>query len=159
MDHGLVPLTPGRAVFIPHEPLRQLIKAWPNVAAALWRDTLVDGSIFRDTIAGLGRRSARERVAHLLCELAVRLDALDLIEGTRFPLPLTQTELADAIGITSIHVNRVLHALRTEGLISKQGKQLKIEDWAALRAAGDFDVQYLHLRPGAVPDEVKAPPT
>jgi CRP-like cAMP-binding protein len=157
MDHGLAPVTPGRAVFIPHGPLRELIRAWPNVAAALWRDTLVDASIFRDAIAGLGRRSARERVAHLICELAVRLDALDLIAGTRFPLPLTQAELADALGITTIHVNRVLQGLRAEGLIRKQGRQVQIEDWAALCAAGDFDLEYLHLRPEAVPEDLRAP--
>jgi CRP-like cAMP-binding protein len=156
MDHGLAPLTKGRAVFIPHSALRDLIHAWPNVASALWRDTLVDASIFRDAIAGLGRRSARERVAHLICELAVRLDVLDLIEGTGFPLPLTQAELADALGITNIHVNRVLQGLRAEGLIKTKGKQVQIEDWAALCAAGDFDLEYLHLRPEAIPDELKA---
>lgn len=155
MDHGLAPLTPGRATFIPHSAVRDLIQAWPNVASALWRDTLVDASIFRDAIAGLGRRSARERIAHLICELAIRLDALDLIEGTRFPLPLTQAELADALGITSIHVNRVLQALRAEGLIRTEGKHVQIEDWAALCAEGDFDPEYLHLRPEAVPDDVK----
>lgn len=155
MDHGLAPLTRGRAVFIPHPAVRALIHAWPNVASALWRDTLVDASIFRDLIAGLGRRTARERVAHFLCELAVRLDVLDLVEGTRFPLPLTQTELADALGITHIHVNRVLQGLKAEGLISMKAKQVQIEDWAAICAAGDFDLGYLHLRPEAVPDDVK----
>jgi CRP-like cAMP-binding protein len=155
MDHGLAPVTAGRAVFIPHSAVRALIDRWPNVAAALWRDTLVDASIFRDAIAGLGRRTARERVAHLICELAVRLDVLDLIDGTRFPLPLTQVELADALGITNIHVNRVLQGLRTEGLISSKGKQVQIEDWPALCAAGDFDLEYLHLRPEAIPEDVK----
>lgn len=155
MDHGLSPLTRGRAVFIPHDAVRTLILTWPNVAAALWRDTLVDASIFRDAIAGLGRRTARERVAHLICELAVRLDVLDLIEGTRFPLPLTQLELADALGITNVHVNRVLQSLRAEGLISTKGKQVQIEDWAALCEVGDFDLEYLHIRPEELPEDVK----
>jgi CRP-like cAMP-binding protein len=158
MDHGLATLTKGRAVFIPHEAVLDLIQTLPSVAAALWRDTLVDASIFRDAIAGLGRRSARERVAHLVCELAVRLDALNLIEGTRFPLPLTQTDLADALGITNIHVNRVLQGLRAEGLIRTAGRQVQIEDWDALCAAGDFELTYLHLRPEQLPADLQATP-
>jgi CRP-like cAMP-binding protein len=156
MDHGLATLTSGRAVFIPHAPLRELIHRWPNAAAALWRDTLVDASIFREGMAGLGRRSARERVAHLICELAVRLKTLNLIEGTRFPLPLTQSEFADALGITNVHVNRVLQTLRSDGLIRTHGKQLQIEDWPGLCAAADFDIDYLHLRPEAIPEDLRA---
>jgi CRP-like cAMP-binding protein len=158
MDHGLATLTKGRAAFIPHAALRRLIEAWPNVAAALWRDTLVDASIFRDGMAGLGRRTARERVAHLICEMAVRLKVLDLVEGTQFILPLTQTELADALGVSNVHINRVLKSLRADGLIRSRGRQVEIVDWPALCAAGDFDLDYLHLRPDAVPDDLKPPP-
>lgn len=155
MDHGLSGLTAGRAAFIPHAALRVLIQTWPNVGAALWRDTLVDASIFRDGMAGLGRRSARERVAHLLCELAVRLKALDLIAEPTFMLPLTQNELADALGVSNVHINRVLQGLRADGLIRSHGRQIVIEDWTALCAAGDFDVAYLHMRPDAVPADLR----
>lgn len=155
MDHGLTTLTSGRAAFIPHEALRELIVSWPNAGGALWRDTLVDASIFRDAMAGLGRRTARERVAHLICELAVRLRALDLIGGIRFALPLTQTDFADALGLSNVHVNRVLQSLRREGLIQTEGRQVFVKDWPALCGAGDFTADYLHLRPEAVPEELE----
>jgi len=155
MDHGLATLTPGRAVFVPHGALRDLIRHSPNAGGALWRDTLIDASIFREGMAGLGRRTARERLAHLLCELAVRLRTLDLVGGPRFQLPLTQSDFADALGLTNVHVNRVFQDLRREGLVRTQGKLVQIEDWAALCVAGDFDADYLHLRAEAIPPDLQ----
>ena len=155
MDHGLGALTTGRAVFIPHGALRDLIRSSPNAGGALWRDTLIDASIFRQGMVGLGRRTARERLAHLICELAVRLRTLDLVGGPRFQLPLTQADFADAVGLTNVHVNRVLQGLRREGLIRTQGKLVQIADWPALCAAADFDADYLHLRAEAIPGDLQ----
>ncbi len=146
MDHNLGTLTPVRAAFLPHAALRELIAARPAVAGAFWRDSLIDAAIVREWLAGIGRRTARQRIAHLLCELCVRLRALRLIVDRIFELPVTQAELGDALGLSTVHVNRVLQDLRRDNLIVSQGRTLKILDWDRLRLAGDFDPTYLHLR-------------
>ena len=94
---------------------------------------------------GVGRRSAHTRIAHLLCELLVRLRAVELVEDHAYNLPITQAEMADALGLTSVHVNRVLQELRGENLISLNGGFLKVLDWDGLQKAGEFDPVYLHL--------------
>jgi CRP-like cAMP-binding protein len=105
---------------------------------------LIDAAIFRDWIANLGRRSAYERIAHLFCEVFVRMRQLNLVEKESFRLPMTQSELADACGISPVHVNRVLQQLRRDGLIISTGDVHAIADWEKLREAGDFDPAYLH---------------
>jgi CRP-like cAMP-binding protein len=97
-------------------------------------------------MTGIGRREAYNRMAHLLCELLVRLEAVGLVEDKTFDLPITQTELADAIGASTVHVNRVLQELRADGLIRSKGTQVCVLDWPGLKAVGDFDPLYLHLR-------------
>jgi CRP-like cAMP-binding protein len=113
-----------------------------------WRDTLVDAAIFREWMVGLGRREALPRIAHLLCELLIRLKAVGLAEDHAFELPLTQAELGDALGLSTVHVNRVLKELRGRGLVATKGKRLIIEDWEGLKEAGEFDPTYLHVEPG-----------
>jgi CRP-like cAMP-binding protein len=105
--------------------------------------------VFREWLAGVGRRSAYQRIAHLFCEVFVRLKAVDLAEELAFTLPITQAELADSLGLSAVHVNRVLQQLRAEGLIRSRGAHTTIGDWEGLKAAGDFDPSYLHL-PAAV---------
>jgi CRP-like cAMP-binding protein len=112
---------------------------------AMWYDTLVDGSIFREWIANIGRRDAHTRMAHLLCEFALRLKVAGLGERDSYELPMTQEQLADATGLTPVHVNRTLRALDQEGLISRDKRAVRISDWKRLVAAGDFDSGYLHL--------------
>jgi CRP-like cAMP-binding protein len=146
MDTSIATVSRCRLGFIPHEALQALCNRYPRIAAALWRETLVDASIFREWMTGIGRREAYNRMAHLLCELFVRLKAVDLIEDETFDLPITQTELADAIGASTVHVNRVLQELRADGLIRSRGTQVHILDWERLKAVGDFDPLYLHLR-------------
>lgn len=146
MDHGLGAFTPGRAAYVAHTALRQAIADHPDIAAAFWRDSLVDAAISREWLAGVGRRTARARIAHLICELCMRLRALGLIQDHIFELPVTQAELGDALGLTPVHVNRVLQQLRRDGLIVSHGKTLVISDWNHLRQAADFDPTYLHLR-------------
>ena len=149
MDHSLGALTKGRAAYVPHSALRDLTAQFPNIAAAFWRDTLIDASVSREWLAGVARRSARQRVAHLICEILVRMRALHLVEDHAYPFPVTQAELGDATGLSSVHVNRVLQALRREGLLTWRGSALFIPDWDRLSAVGDFDAGYLHLLPGA----------
>lgn len=146
MDHSLGALTSGRSAYVSHTALRELLTDRPAIAEAFWRDVLIDAAIFREWLAGVGRRAARQRIAHLICELSVRLRALNLIEDHRFHLPVTQAELGDALGLSTVHVNRVLQDLRRDNLITLRGRTLTILDWTRLRDAGDFDAAYLHLR-------------
>jgi CRP-like cAMP-binding protein len=131
--------------FITHEDLRDLCTRHPRVAAALWRGTLVEASVFREWVMNVGQREGSSRMAHVLCELLVRLNAVGLVEDYSCDLPITQTEFADALGFTTVHVNRVLQQLRTDGLIELRGKRLFVPDWKRLTKAGEFDPAYLHL--------------
>ena len=145
MDHSLSTLIPCKLAFIQHDDLRNLMRNHPRLAGLFWRDTLIDAAIFRQWVVNVGRRQSPARMAHVLCELLVRLRAVELVEDHAFDLPVTQGDLADALGITPVHVNRVLKDLRKQGLIALQGKFLKVLDWEGLQAAGEFDPTYLHL--------------
>lgn len=142
-DHGICAVTACRIGFIPRAALQALIMARPKVASLLWRDTLIDASVGRAWLTSVGRRTAYQRIAHLLCELFIRLSDVGLADQDGFELPLTQTGLGDALGLTAVHVNRVLQELRKQGIIASQGRALRILDWAALQRAGDFDPGYL----------------
>jgi CRP-like cAMP-binding protein len=145
MDNSLATMTPCTVGFIAHEDLRRVCERYPRIAAALWRETLVDASIFREWLLNIGRREAYTRLAHLLCEFLARLKAVGLAQGGTFDLPITQVKLADAIGTSTVHVNRVLQALRADGLIQTKGTQVTIPDWERLTEVGEFDPLYLHL--------------
>jgi CRP-like cAMP-binding protein len=146
MDHGLSALTPIRLGFIPHDAIRIAMSRYEGVRAALFKHTLVDASIFRQWLANVGRRSALQRIACLFCECYVRSKALGLTREHTFELPLTQTELGDATGLSAVHVNRTLQQLRHSGLIKTTGAAHTILNWHELREVGDFDASYLHLR-------------
>jgi CRP-like cAMP-binding protein len=146
MDHSLGTLVPSKLAFISHATIRDLVRRCPRIADAFWRDTLIDAAVFREWMVGLGRRDAYERIAHLLCELFVRLKAVGLTSGHAYKLPLTQAELGDALGLSTVHVNRTLQQLRGDGLIQTQGGMVLVQDWERLKQAGQFDETYLHLR-------------
>jgi CRP-like cAMP-binding protein len=146
MDHGLMALVPSRVAYIAHDAIDTVIRSCPSVAKALWKSTLVDASIFREWLAGVGRRGAAERMAHLFCEMFVRMKLLGLAPDKSFHLPITQHDLADALGLSAVHVNRTLQELRRERLIVSRGRYFAVEDWRRLRAFADFDPLYLHLR-------------
>ena len=101
--------------------------------------------MFREWILNVGRRSALARVAHVLCELAVRLEAQGLADHYGYELPMTQEQLADVIGMTPVHVNRTLKALEADGLIKRNKRRISFPTWQALRDVGDFNQRYLHL--------------
>lgn len=145
LDNSVSTMTQCGVGFIPHEALRDLCTRYPRIAAALWRETLVDAAIFREWVMNVGRREGSSRIAHVLCELLVRLRAIGLVEGYACDLPITQAEFADAIGFTTVHVNRILQHMRAEGLIQLKGERLNIPDWEKLKQAGEFDPTYLHL--------------
>lgn len=144
-DHSIQMLTAGDVAFVAADAVHDIAFAHPAVGRAMWLETLAEGSIFREWIANIGRRDARTRVAHLLCEIAVRLHAAGLITGNRYELPMTQEQLGDATGLTPVHVNRTLQKLRTDGLITRDRRAITIEDWKALSGVGDFVSAYLHL--------------
>lgn len=146
MDHSLGTLVPTSVAFISHQSLHDLNARHPRIASAFWRDTLVDAAIFRLWMVNIGRRSAYGRIAHLLCELLVRLKAAGLAQDHAYELPVTQAELGDALGLSTVHVNRILQELRGKGLIVLRGSSLTICDWEGLKEAGGFDPAYLHLQ-------------
>jgi CRP-like cAMP-binding protein len=146
-DHSVQMLTAGKVAMIPRDEILRIAFERPAVGRAMWIDTLVDASIFREWVANVGRRDAQTRIAHLLCEFALRLKVAGLGEQTNYELPMTQEQLADATGLTSVHVNRTLMNLGTAGLIERSNpRRIVIGDWRKLAEAGDFDSGYLHLR-------------
>ena len=147
-DHSVQALTRSKIARIPVRSVIELAFARPNVGMAMWYDTLVDASIFREWILNIARREAKARLAHVLCEFGLRLEALGLGKRSHYHLPLTQEHLADVTGLTPVHVNRSLKALRDEGLIEAHVRNIRIADWSALREAGGFNEAYLHLSRG-----------
>jgi len=144
-DHSVQALTRAEIARIPREALVDLAFRLPRVGLAMWYDTLVDASIFREWIANVARRGARMRIAHVLCEFGVRLESLGLGDRSSFQLPMTQEQLADVAGLTPVHVNRSLRSLEAEGLLARTARYVAVADWPSLQKAGDFDAAYLHL--------------
>jgi CRP-like cAMP-binding protein len=144
-DHSVQALTDVEVALIPGRAIVALAGARPAVAIAMWLDTLIDGAIFREWIANVGRRDASTRTAHLLCEFGLRQERAGLGTRGRYDLPLTQSDLADALGLTPVHVNRTLKHLEAAGLISRDNRAVTISSWNALRKAGDFDPTYLYI--------------
>lgn len=150
-DHNVQALTRAQIADIDIAALRALVMERPAVAAAMWLDSLVDGSIFREWIVNIGRRDAHTRVGHLLCEFSLRLETAGIAPNRAYNLPMTQEQLGDTVGLTPVHVNRVLKALAQRGLIERDRRQIRIVDWAGLRDASDFNPRYLHLSQTAKP--------
>jgi len=144
-DHNIQMLTAGELAMIPSDAIHDIAAQRPNVAAAFWYETLVDGSVFREWLVNIGRRDARTRIAHLLCELALRQEVAGLGDRLTYEMPMTQEQLSDAVGLTPVHVNRMLMALGVDGLIARNHRSITILDWAALAKAGDFEPRYLHF--------------
>ncbi len=145
LDHGIMALTDCVIAYVDKEAIEDLGQSTPRISRALQRSTLIDEAILRRWIVNVTSGDALSTVAHLLCELHVRLRAVDLADGDAFSLPLTQEELAEATGMTAVHMNRTLTRLRAEGLITLQDKRLFITDVAALRELCGFNPNYLHL--------------
>jgi CRP-like cAMP-binding protein len=145
LDTSIGTISTCRVGFITHETLREISTRYPRIGAALWRETLIDAAIFREWVLNVGQREAYQRMAHVLCELLVRLEAVGLAKDHSCDLPITQSEFADALGVTTVHVNRVLQQMRADGLIETKGTRLKVPDWDKLKQVGEFDLTYLHL--------------
>ncbi|HYG25466.1 MAG TPA: Crp/Fnr family transcriptional regulator [Caulobacteraceae bacterium] len=149
LDHEVTALSRGEMAIVPHEAMDALLDVNGNIARGLWRLSLVEAAIFREWMVGMGRRSAHARIAHLLCEVFVRLRVTGIAQGDRCPFPVTQTHLSDALGLSVVHTNRVLQTLRADGVADVRQGQLVVRDWQRLKLAGEFDPAYLHLAAAA----------
>jgi CRP-like cAMP-binding protein len=146
LDHDVIALTNCELVTVPHERLQEITVKFPHLTRLLWFSTNLDASIHREWMLSAGRRTALGRVAHLFCELLVRLQLTGLASDDSYDFPLTQVQLADCLGLTSVHVNRTLQDLRKRGIIELRDKRLRILDLPALKQAGEFDPCYLYLQ-------------
>ncbi|MDR7037888.1 CRP-like cAMP-binding protein [Methylobacterium sp. BE186] len=146
MDHGVAALSPCRVAITPHGELQRITETQPHLTRLLWLTTVIDAAIHREWLVGIGRMSALERFAHLICELYSRLGAVGLVdaEARSFTLPVTQSDVADMLGLTNVHVNRTLQELRRRGLLTWRGRTVTIPDWAGLTDVARFDPIYLH---------------
>lgn len=130
---------------VPHTSLRELTRDYPNIAMAFWRDTTTDASILAKWLANFGRRDARARLAHLLCEMGLRMEAAQIGTRTAYHLSMTQDQLSDTTGMTAVHVNRTLQSLRATGILRYQQGLVEISDWAELVAIANYTDNYLFL--------------
>ena len=152
MDHSIGTITPVRIAPVARYDMLDLFAHCPRISAALWWSSLQEEAILRERIVSLGRRDARGRIAYMLCELLWRHAAVGLTNGRKFQLPLTQTELGDALGLTPVHVNRILKEFRERRLITRERKTLNILDIDGLQNIAAFDEGYLNF--GGVPEEM-----
>jgi CRP-like cAMP-binding protein len=145
MDHTLSALTAVSYAEITRDLLEHVTSNYPRITQALWWDTLVAMAVQREWTLNVGQRTALERMAHLLCELFIRMQVIGHTRGNRCEFPLLQSDLADATGLSNVHVNRTLQELRGQNLIILRGKELIIPDLEALKEAALFNINYLHL--------------
>ncbi|HET9640756.1 MAG TPA: Crp/Fnr family transcriptional regulator [Allosphingosinicella sp.] len=145
LDHNVGAMTAVRVAMVPHDALRGITETHPHLGRMLWFSTLLDAAFHREKILSIGRRTALARIAHIFCELLVRLRIVGLANEAGYDLPLTQADLADTTGLTSVHVNRMLKKLRDENLLTFRGGHVTIGDWERLQRVAEFDPTYLHL--------------
>jgi CRP-like cAMP-binding protein len=145
MDHSIGAVSPLQVAEISSDTLLELTDSSPRISRALWWNSLVEEAIAREWITNVGQREATERLAHLFCELFLRLRAIGVTDGLSFEMPATQQQVGDATGITTVHVNRTLQEMREAGLIVWKGKHVTIPDLDALKAVAMFNPNYLHL--------------
>lgn len=155
---GLIALTTTTVLHVPHCELCRLVETYPAIALAFWRDGTADASILAKWVGNVGRRDARARMAHVLCEMGIRMERAGLGKRDAFWLDVSQQNLADALGLTAVHVNRTLQMLRSEGFIRTQSRTIFIDNWARLSDLAEFDPAYLLLDcGGAHQQDPKAP--
>jgi CRP-like cAMP-binding protein len=150
MDHSIASIAPSTVAMIPHEALIAITKESPRVSRAVWKESLFEAAVFREWIVNVGRRTAFQRIAHVMCEMYARHRLVGLVEANTVVWPMTQSEVADATGLSVVHVNRSIQALRSDGLISLVGGLLTIHDWKGLARAGQFEGRYLQA---GLPDD------
>ncbi len=149
---GITALSTAVVLQIAHADLRVIAARYPNLVMAFWRDTTVDASILAKWVANVGRKDSRARVAHLLCEMAMRMERANLGTRHRYRLPVSQEQIGDAMGITSVHVSRTLQTLRAEGNLSMHRHVVEIHDWDRLTDLADFVPTFMLFDDQAAPE-------
>ena len=134
---------------VPHAALRDVARRHPAVAEAFWRECVVDAAVLSEWVVNVGRRDARSRMAHLLCEVACRIESSGRQVGFGFDFPATQAQLGDMLGLTPVHVNRTLKSLGRDNIVTVRARRVEILDWERLAEIGDFDPSYLRIDPPA----------
>lgn len=145
LEHSIMALTPARVVVFPHARLKSITENFPHLTRMLWFTTNLDAAIHREWVVSLGLRTAMARIAHFICELFYRLRVVGLTDGHSFRLDLTQADVGECLGLTSIHVNRTLRELREGGLVTFRQKVIEIHDLAGLERVAEFSTDYLFL--------------
>lgn len=145
LDHDVTTLSDCRIAVVPHERIRELTERFPRLGRIYWFSTNMDAAIQRELALSLGQRSAISRMAHLFCELYVRLDVVGRTRESGYEFPLTQRELSECLGLTVVHANRTLQELRRRGLVELENRQLRIRDRRGLEGLAEFDPSYLYL--------------
>lgn len=145
LDHGVEAISDCRIVQIPHSALLQATETFPHLTRLLWQTTLVEGSMHRQWLSAMGAMDAGGQMAHLFCEQFMRARSVGMAQGNSFHFPITQEQLASALGLSIVHVNRTLQRLRGMGLIRWQGQEVEVTNWPGLKHEAQFDPAYLHL--------------
>lgn len=145
LDHDVATLTAATIATVPHDALDAMLAGHPDFARKLWYSTLLDAAIHRAWLFRLGRLDAGGRVSHFLCETNARLQAVRLSDGHSFALGITQNDLSEICGLTSVHINRVMRSLREEGIVSFRSSRVEIQDLKRLQRHAEFDPAYLYL--------------
>ena len=146
LDHDVISFTPCVVGVVPHERLDEMTQKFPHLTRIYWFQTNLDAAIHREWTLSMGRRTAVARMAHLFCELLIRLDIVGMTTGRlSYDFPLTQIELGECLGLTGVHVNRTLQDLRRQGLIQLESRRVEILDLDGLKAVAEFDDTYLYL--------------
>ena len=145
LDHNIATLTPSRFGIAPHDRIRATLDRFPHLARVYWTMTNIDAAIHREWTVSLGRRSAMSRMAHLFCEILERLRVVQATAGDAYDFPMTQQELGECLGLTSVHINRTLQALRKLGMITVGDRRVEIHDLPGLQSLADFNPDYLYL--------------
>lgn len=150
MDHSIDTIVASRLAWVAREAVVDLVGHHPRISAALWWSAMQEAAMLRERVVAVGRRNARSRVAYLLCELVWRQRAIGMTAGNSIPLPLTQPQLGDTLGLTPVHINRVLQQFRRDGLVRLKQRHLTLLDIDRLMEIAGLDDSYLHL--GGAPD-------
>lgn len=145
LDHDVTALTDCSVATVPHERIRELVRSHPRLGTVYWFTTNIDAAIHRELALSLGQRSAISRMAHLFCELHVRLTLVGRAHADGFQFPLTQRELSECLGLTVVHANRTLQELRRRKLVDLENRRLTIRDRRGLEGVAEFDPSYLYL--------------
>lgn len=148
MDHSIGTLSPCKVAVIPHAEIARLLREHESLSRALWWSTLVDEAILREWLVSVGHRSADKRLAHFICEMLLRCKAVGLTDDDSFSMPLTQEEIGQTMGLSTVHVNRTLQDLRAQGLIVSTGKRMVVNDLDRLLDFAEFNANYLHQQAG-----------